>query len=412
MRADPGLVAETLAELSAIGPYYAISPGPDHGCDRAPGSNREPGSDRAPGPGPGSDRGSSSGPGSDRDPGPDREPGFNRDPGPGPGSDRGSGSGSGSGVRSDLGSGSGFGFEEDGGWRPLSELVTDTRALRAKIEDYQRRLGAEEIRVAASILFQGLAARLWSPIVGAVAARGLIPAEAPSDIHWRPAPTGPLPLRAAVTSHWVVLPDEGGSFREALLAGGDSSARDVPAGRTSSDGTVPEGGTLPEGGAESQGGAGSQGEGGPEGGGGPQGRGGSQGAGGAAEVAYRVVVTELLEPLLGAVREIAGVSVPLLWGNAASSLAGTLRTLPVARPDLGPRAARFVREVLGLGVLADTGRLAEPAPGWYSFVRVSCCLYYRVPGGGMCDDCALLDPAVREAQWAHAARRAGEGAGA
>ncbi|MFC7384253.1 (2Fe-2S)-binding protein [Sphaerisporangium rhizosphaerae] len=326
MRADTGLVAETLAELSAIGPYYAISPGP--------------------------------------------------------------------------------GFGEDGGWRPLSELVTDTGALRAKIEDYQRRLGAEEIRVAASILFQGLAARLWSPIVGAVAARGLIPAEAPSDIHWRPAPTGPLPLRAAVTSHWVVLPDEGGSFREALPVGGGSSARDVPAGGTFSCGT------LPEGGAESQGGAGSQGEGGPEGGGGPQGRDGSQGAGGAAEVAYRVVVTELLEPLLGAVREIAGVSVPLLWGNAASSLAGTLRTLPVARPDLGPRAARFVREVLGLGVLADTGRLAEPAPGWYSFVRVSCCLYYRVPGGGMCDDCALLDPAVREAQWAHAARRAGEGAGA
>ncbi|MET8141445.1 (2Fe-2S)-binding protein [Sphaerisporangium sp. NPDC005288] len=381
MRADPGLVAETLAELSAIGPYYAISPGPDSGCDRDPGSNREPGSDR--------------------------EPGSNRNPG----SDRGSGSGSGSGVRFDLGSGSGSGFGEDGGWRPLSELVTDTGALRAKIEDYQRRLGAEEIRVAASILFQGLAARLWSPIVGAVAARGLIPAEAPSDIHWRPAPTGPLPLRAAVTSHWVVLPDEGGSFREALPVGGDSSTRDVPAGGTFSCGTLPEGGAESQGGVGSQGAGGPEGADGPEGAGGPEGGGRSQGAGGAAEVAYRVVVTELLEPLLGAVREIAGVSVPLLWGNAASSLAGTLRTLPVARPDLGPRAARFVREVLGLGVLADTGRLAEPAPGWYSFVRVSCCLYYRVPGGGMCDDCALLDPAVREAQWAHAARRAGEGAG-
>ncbi|MGW4641004.1 (2Fe-2S)-binding protein [Sphaerisporangium sp. NPDC004334] len=328
VRADLGLVAETLAELSAIGPYYAISTGPEPGS--GPGTN------------------------------------------PGSGVDSGSGSDSGSTSSS----------EDDGGWRPLSELVTDTGALRAKIEDYQRRLGAEEVRVAASVLFQGLAARLWSPVIGAVAARGLIPAEAPSDLHWRPAATGPLPLRASATSRWLVLPARGGSAGEDLPAGVDSSAQGVPDGGTSSGGAVPGGG------------------------------GGSEGAGGAAEVAYRVVVTDLLEPLLGAVREIAGVSVPLLWGNAASSLAGTLRTLPVARPDLGPRAARLVREVLGLGVLAGTGRLAEPAPGWYSFVRVSCCLYYRVPGGGMCDDCALLDPAVREAQWAHAAQRAGEGAGA
>ncbi|MFC4535235.1 (2Fe-2S)-binding protein [Sphaerisporangium dianthi] len=248
------------------------------------------------------------------------------------------------------------GLAGDGAWRPLGELSADTAALRARVEDFQRRLGTDESRVAASILFQGLAARLWSPIVAAAAARGLVPAAAPAEIRWRPAATGPLPLSASRTSHWLALPDPA-----------PARPADTPSDADRADVT------------------------------------------GTAAVVHRAVATELLEPLVDAVRGITKVSASLLWGNAASSLAGTLRTLPAARPDLGPRAARLVREVLGLGMLAGTGRLAEPAPGQYFFVRVSCCLYYRVPGGGMCDDCALIDPPVRDAQWARAARRARTG---
>jgi FhuF 2Fe-2S C-terminal domain len=230
------------------------------------------------------------------------------------------------------------GGENDPLWRPLSELSSDTDALRAKVTDFERRLGTGESRVAASILFQGLAARLWSPVVGAVTAHGLLPVAAPAHLRWRPVPTGPLPLWTPRTAGW------------ASVSGADP--------------------------------------------------------GEVAALVHHAVVTELLEPLERAFQNITKIAPSLLWGNAASALAGTLRTLPVARPDLAPRAARLIREVLGLGELAGTGELAEPAPGQYFFVRTSCCLYYRVPGGGMCDDCALLAPEIRDAQWAQAVRRA------
>jgi ferric iron reductase protein FhuF len=233
--------------------------------------------------------------------------------------------------------------EDDLTWRPLGDLFSDTAALRAKIIDYGRRLGADESRVAASILFQGLAARLWSPVVGAVTAHGLLPVAARAHLRWRPVATGPLPLWTPRTAGWARVPREG--------------ARDD---------------------------------------------------GGSAALVYQAVVTELLHPLAEAVRDITKIASSLLWGNAASALAGTLRTLTPARPELGPHAARLVRDVLRLGVLAGSGELAEPAPGQYFFARTSCCLYYRVPGGGMCDDCALLDPAVRDAQWARTMRHAGE----
>ncbi|MFI1618174.1 (2Fe-2S)-binding protein [Streptomyces lydicus] len=36
--------------------------------------------------------------------------------------------------------------------------------------------------------------------------------------------------------------------------------------------------------------------------------------------------------------------------------------------------------------LRDTGTLDPTLP---AFARRSCCLYYRVPGGGLCADCVL-----------------------
>ncbi|MEV7970546.1 (2Fe-2S)-binding protein [Sphaerisporangium sp. NPDC088356] len=254
--ADPGLVVTALADVSAIGPYFAVCTEP--GCDDAP------------------------------------------------------------------------------SWRPLGELSSDIGALRARVADFERRLGTGESRVAASILFQGLAARLWSPVVGAATAHRLVPVHASAHMRWRAAPTGPLPLWTPRTAGWATV-------RQAECA----------------------------------------------------------------EVVYQAVVAELLDPLVEAFQQVTKIAPSLLWGNAASALAGTLRTLPAARPDLGPPAARLVGEVLRLGVLAGTGEPAEPAPGHHFFVRTSCCLYYRVPGGGMCDDCALLTPAIREAQWARTVRQAG-----
>ncbi|MEV7009253.1 ATP-binding cassette domain-containing protein [Streptosporangium sp. NPDC051022] len=222
----------------------------------------------------------------------------------------------------------------EAGWRPLTDLFAHPEPLRERIADVAGRLDTDETRVAASILFQGLAARLWSPVIGAAVAHDLLVDLAPARVHWRPAPSGPLPLRAAHLTGWHVL----------------DPAR-------------------------------------------------------VAEPLYRNVVAELLEPLAGAVGEIVKIAPGLLWGNAASALAGAVRAVARERPGLAGRAVALGRELLATGVLRDTGELAEPAPGQPFFVRRSCCLYYRLPGGGKCGDCALITPETRREQWASALRQ-------
>lgn len=98
-----------------------------------------------------------------------------------------------------------------------------------------------------------------------------------------------------------------------------------------------------------------------------------------------------LAPLVAAVRALVPVSERVLWGNAASALAGAKRVLGAVRPEAGARAAEVAQWLLATGPLAGTGQLLAPAPpdtAW-SFRRRSCCLYYRVPGGGLCGDCVL-----------------------
>ncbi|MEC4021033.1 (2Fe-2S)-binding protein, partial [Streptomyces sp. H27-D2] len=52
------------------------------------------------------------------------------------------------------------------------------------------------------------------------------------------------------------------------------------------------------------------------------------------------------------------------------------------------RASALTRTLFDDPLLRDTGNWR--AAGERDFVRRSCCLYYRVPGGGMCGDCVLL----------------------
>lgn len=97
---------------------------------------------------------------------------------------------------------------------------------------------------------------------------------------------------------------------------------------------------------------------------------------------------ESLTPVVEAVHAVVPVARGLLWGNAASSMAGALRTM-------AQTGTASVQECLDLG-----GRLfAEPAlkgageflpfPDEVAFRRRSCCLYYRLDGGGTCGDCPL-----------------------
>lgn len=102
------------------------------------------------------------------------------------------------------------------------------------------------------------------------------------------------------------------------------------------------------------------------------------------ELLYRVVVGDQME------RFAAGLDVNLasglLYGNIASALVGTSRMLLAARPDLRASINELTAALLDVKDLAETGVITSRD---LSFRRTSCCLYYRLPGGGKCGDCGL-----------------------
>ncbi|WP_399893092.1 (2Fe-2S)-binding protein [Streptomyces sp. BBFR51] len=105
-----------------------------------------------------------------------------------------------------------------------------------------------------------------------------------------------------------------------------------------------------------------------------------------------VVLTTHLAPLTSAVHTRYGVATGLLWGNAASALAGAGRELDRwargnGRTDTAARARSLTAALLAHPLLAATGTLTGT-----SFRRRSCCLYYRVPGAGVCGDCCFSRP--------------------
>jgi FhuF 2Fe-2S C-terminal domain len=95
------------------------------------------------------------------------------------------------------------------------------------------------------------------------------------------------------------------------------------------------------------------------------------------------MVADVVAPLVAVLADGFSLSEQILWGNAASAVFGAVTMIGVARPDLRPRASAIGTELLA-GPLAGTGELRG------AFVRSSCCLYYRVPGGGYCGDCVLV----------------------
>ncbi|UGY94564.1 (2Fe-2S)-binding protein [Streptomyces gobiensis] len=112
----------------------------------------------------------------------------------------------------------------------------------------------------------------------------------------------------------------------------------------------------------------------------------------AAEPAERirdVVHGRHLVPLIAATRQVAPVSERLLWGNAASALGGALGQLYRWCHQHGQRSAagqaqRITSALLAHPDLRTTGTLTGTR-----FRRHTCCLYYRVPGGGLCGDCVF-----------------------
>jgi len=236
------------------------------------------------------------------------------------------------------------------GFLPLSSLYAAQAdgLLGRRIGAAAQRLRTPELRVAASILHLGLAARLWSVTLGAAALGRLVPDLDPAHVHYRWPATGPLDL-------WL-------------------------------PGTAPDGPgrTAPVDDAD------------------------------LADAVHRSVIEQNLVPLHAAVRAVVPVAEGLLWGNAASALAGALQVLRTqiapGRPDAAATALRVTQALLAAAPLLGTGTLtvdrtrppspaglgARSAAATLRFRRRSCCLYYRVPGGGICGDCVFeTDPPRR-----------------
>lgn len=209
----------------------------------------------------------------------------------------------------------------DGDWRPVTALYEPAEgALDAVVARTAAQLGTTDLRVGASILQQGYAARLWSPVLGSTATAGLVPRLAIDSVYWRSTNHSVLELLvAAPTAH---------------RAGPDPE-------RT-------------------------------------------------ARLVERAVLDEHVRPLADAVRARTGVSAKILAGNTTSALFGTVRVLAGHRLDAAVETvADALLDTPGLRGTGTVDRTGTPP----ALRRASCCLYYRVPGGGLCGDCVLHGPA-------------------
>lgn len=211
------------------------------------------------------------------------------------------------------------------GLRPVRDLYTDPGPLRARLAHVRTVLGSDA-RTAASITFQGLAARVLSAPLAAAMLCDTVPLLTPDALHFAVTDDKPWPL-------WCADPDA------VAVPDPDDAAR-----------------TLAD-----------------------------------------LLLAPHLEPLVAAVRAQVGVAPRLLWGNVASSVAAGKRLVTAHRPEAAQRAAAIVARLLDTGPLRDAGVFLPPrAPDRvWTFRRRSCCLYYRVPGGGLCGDCALDEPPSR-----------------
>jgi FhuF 2Fe-2S C-terminal domain len=111
----------------------------------------------------------------------------------------------------------------------------------------------------------------------------------------------------------------------------------------------------------------------------------------AAQAVHDGVVRTIVTPLTRTTSDAAAVSEHVLWGNVWSAFAGAAAVAATAGPDVGRRAVAVVRAVVETSDRPFAGRYV--APGRYR--RDTCCLYYRLPGGGLCGDCVLHHVPVR-----------------
>ncbi|MEI5525114.1 (2Fe-2S)-binding protein [Streptomyces brasiliscabiei] len=97
-----------------------------------------------------------------------------------------------------------------------------------------------------------------------------------------------------------------------------------------------------------------------------------------------------LLPLAAALRARLPVSERLLWGNAASALMGAVRQIDRWAAANGRDEAASRARALAADLFAHPSLTGTLDPVTHR--RRSCCLYYRLPGGGLCGDCCFDRP--------------------
>ncbi len=107
----------------------------------------------------------------------------------------------------------------------------------------------------------------------------------------------------------------------------------------------------------------------------------------AAPLIHDTLLGGVMAALIGTVQSAASLSPTVMWGNVISAANGAVTVMGMTDPGAVSAGRRLV------GALARTGMLRGTAvTDGATFVRRSCCLFYQVPGGGLCGDCVLRTP--------------------
>ena len=216
-------------------------------------------------------------------------------------------------------------------WLPGAALLGPTAELAAAIEEVRRWASGTHPRVAASLFFMSYTGRLLSAAVAGVLLGGVL-----------------LDLRAD-RLWWRYLPGQGAQLRMVAPAGWRPAA-------------------LGEGPVERP---------------------------GVRSVLLAALGGELvggqLTATVRAIRELIPVSGRVLWGNAASSVAGALGALAGSGAVPAGVCRQAGEVLLDTPYLRGTGTFLPPeGQRGLAFRRRSCCLYYRLPdAAGVCADCVL-----------------------
>ena len=218
-------------------------------------------------------------------------------------------------------------------WQPLSVLISEPAVLADRVGRARQGLAGGagiavervEIRVAASIMFLGLASQLVSPQLGAVVIAGALPRLAVDDLWWCPVDAGPWPLAARPAGGTAIgQPATSSQLHDAAVALSEQIA----------------GITAPL----------------------------ARSVAAAFRLSQQVLRGNVASALAGAAGVLAG---------AVPERAGLTGQLTERILGLSP--------LHGTGNLRRPGP-DQPA---IAFTRRSCCLYYRIPSGAMCGDCVL-----------------------